>query len=198
MNKIILNGYIRNVKDSHVINNIEYQSADMIVNSSGATEDIIKLVFKKCNYIPCDNDVLSLEGSVRSYSQQKNGKNNVDIYVSTYFDKPTSDNENNKVFLDGRICKIDQLRTTNTGKLNFHAILANNIYVASSNLKINNYLPLVFWGKLAQQASNLNVNDKILLEGQLHSRTYTKTLDNDEKEIRMAHEIVVLNYALQF
>lgn len=100
----------------------------------------------------------------------------------------------NHAELDGRICNVDQLRTTKNGKVNFHCTLANNIYVPEQNLKINNYLPLVFWGKLAQRASELNVNDYIKLTGQLHSRVYTKTLENGEKEIRTAHEIVVLNY----
>lgn len=198
MNDVKLKGYIRNIQNSHMINGTQYQSADMIVQSKAGVQDTIRIVFKKCILIPCEEDIISLTGSVRSHTEQLENKNKVNIYVSTYFDKPEDQINNNEVILDGRICKIDQLRTTSTGKLNFHAILANNIYVPESNIKINNYIPLVFWGKLAQEASNLKVNDKILLNGQLHSRTYTKTLSDTEKEIRMAHEIVVLNYEIQF
>ena len=43
----------------------------------------------------------------------------------------------------------------------------------------------------------LKVSDKILISGQLHSRTYTKTNKDGSVEIRTAHEIVVQNYALQ-
>lgn len=197
MNEIKLKGFVRNIQFSHEVNNTVYQQADMIVQSAAGIEDIIKLVFKQCIQIPCENEIISIEGSVRSHTQHIDNKNKVDIYVSTYFDSPEIQNKNNEVILDGRICKVDQLRTTSTGKLNFHAVLANNIYIPDQNIKINNYLPLVFWGQLAQKASNLKVNDKILLNGQLHSRTYTKTLENNEKEIKMAHEIVVLNYEIQ-
>lgn len=197
MNKINLKGYIRNIQNSHIINETQYQSADMIVQSRSGIEDNIRLVFKQCIQIPCEDDIISITGSVRSHTEQLENKNKVNIYVSTYFDKPENQINNNELQIDGRICKIDQLRKTSNGKLNFHAILANNIYVPESNMKINNYIPLVFWGKLAKEASKLNINDKILINGQLHSRTYTKTLENNEKEIRTAHEIVVLSYEIQ-
>lgn len=195
MNLVTLRGLVKNISYSHSINNTIYQSADMIVLNSSGREDTIKLLFKKCFAPQLDGDIIALTGAVRSYTEHlDNNKNKVNIYVLTYFDKPEKENQINKVLLDGRICKIDELRTTKNNKLNFHVTLANNIFLPDQNLKINNYLPLVFWGNLAQNASTLQVNDQIQLEGQLHSRLYTKTLDNGEKEIRMAHEIVVLNY----
>lgn len=197
MNEIKLRGFLRNIQFSHKVNNNVYQQADLIVQSAAGVEDTIKLVFKQCVQIPCENENISLLGSVRSHTQRLDTKNKVDIYVSTYFDTPDLLDKTNEVILDGRICKVDQLRTTKNGKLNFHAVLANNIYIPEQSIKINNYIPLVFWGQLAQKASSLSVNDKITLTGQLHSRTYTKTLENNEKEIKMAHEIVVLNYEIQ-
>lgn len=195
LNEIILKGLIKNIKFSHEINNTIYDQADLIVNSKDNKEDNIRLIFKKCVEQPLEEDIISIIGSVRSYTQHlDNNKNRVSIYVSTYFDPSANQNILNRVELDGRICNTDQLRTTKNGKINFHCILANNIYIPEQNLKINNYLPLVFWGKLAQSASELKVNDQIKLDGQLHSRVYTKTLENGEKEIRTAHEIVVLNY----
>ena len=137
MNKINLKGYIRNIQNSHIINDTQYQSADMIVQSKAGIQDTIRIVFKQCIQIPCEDDVITLTGSVRSHTEQLEDKNKVSIYVSTYFDKPQDQINNNEVILDGRICKIDQLRTTSTGKLNFHATLANNIYVPEFNIKIN-------------------------------------------------------------
>ena len=40
---------------------------------------------------------------------------------------------------------------------------------------------------------NLKISDKVSIEGELHSRTYKKTLDNGEIEIKTAHELVVTN-----
>ena len=154
MNQVNLKGFIKNIKDSHCINSTQYQSADMIVESRPGIEDTIRLVFKKCIGLPCENDIISISGSLRSHTEHQGDKNKVSIYVSTYFD-PNDSEDYNHVVIDGRICKIDQLRTTSTGKLNFHAILANNIYIPESNIKINNYIPLVFWGKLADKAMHL-------------------------------------------
>ena len=197
MNNIILRGLVKNINFSHIINNTVYDSADICVQNN-SKEDNIKLIFKRCIEQPLDGDMVSLTGAVRSHTQHlENNKNKVNIYVLTYFDCPVDWSVTNRVELDGRICNLDQLRITKNGKTNFHCTLANNIYIPEQNLKINNYLPLVFWSKLAEHASSLKINDQIKLTGQLHSRIYTKTLENGEKEIRTAHEIVVLNYEKQ-
>ena len=50
-------------------------------------------------------------------------KNKVDLYVFTYFDTPELDTNDQEVInefeLDGRICKIDTLRTTSDGKTEY-------------------------------------------------------------------------------
>ena len=74
-------------------------------------------------------------------------------------------------------------------------ILANNIISENNNYKLNNYIPIVFWGKLAKEASKLQVNDIIELTGQLHSRNYNKLNPvTGEQEIKVAHEIVVTDF----
>lgn len=83
------------------------------------------------------------------------------------------------------------MRTTKTGKQNLHFILANNIISEDNRQKLNNYIPSVAWGKLANQLKNIKINDKIKLQGELHSRTYKKQLENGDLEIRTAHELLV-------
>lgn len=116
----------------------------------------------------------------------------------TYFDIPeySCDEEiTNLVKLDGHVCKKDILRKTSTGKKNLHIILANNIISDNNNYKLNNYIPIVFWGKLAKEADNLSVNDMIEIEGQLHSRNYSKlNSDTGEYEIKVAHEVIVTKF----
>ena len=126
----------------------------------------------------------------------------MELYVFTYFNTPSTDTENyadisNKVVLDGRICKIDELRTTKNGKSNLHFIIANNIL--SANQKLNNYIPSVAWGKLALQLNTigLRVSDKVNVVGELHSRIYKKQLDNGELELRTAYELVVNDLEFQ-
>ena len=199
MNQITLRGLIKNIEYSHEVNGIQYNKADLIVQNLKGTEDLIDLKFKNMKNIPNNNQFISLNGTIRSFSEQlANNKNKVSIYVFTYFDKPLVQLSQNAVTIDGRICKIDNIKTFNSGKQCVHAILANNLFVADNSIKINNYIPIVFWGNLASIATELKINDKLLISGYLHSRTYTKINKEGNLEIKTAHEVIVENYAIQF
>lgn len=193
MNKICLKGKIRNIQYSHEIKGIEYDKAELVVEKKGSAEpDVLPLCFKKFTNIYTDDQVVELEGNIRSYSHQTDNKNKVDIYVFTYFNIPENCEEEivNDVEIDGRVCKVDELRTTRNGKQNFHFILANNIISNDGKQKLNNYIPCVCWGKLALEYCNLQINDVVKLKGQLHSRLYKKQNDG-EVEIKTAYELVV-------
>ena len=195
MNEIILRGIIRNIKPSHIVNNTEYYQAEVITQRKDKKEDSVIIKFKKHlnKYKELDN--IELVGNIRSYTKQlEDGKNKVSIYVFTYQDYPPEEENpvNNSFIVDGRICKINELRTTSNGKKNLHFILANNIFT-NNGQKINNYLPVTCWGNLAQQVSEMNVNDKITIKGELHSRTYHKLNDMNEKEYNVTYELLMTN-----
>lgn len=195
MNEVILKGMLRDITSSHVINGIEYDQANIITARSDGKEDILSLKFKKYTNVYEEGSVVELVGNLRSYSQRlPDGKNKVSLYIFTYFNPPETDTENyadltNHVTLDGRICKIDPIVTTPNGKTNVHFVIANNII--NNNQKLNNYIPSVAWGKLALSLTDLKVSDKVLVHGELHSRTYRKILPDGDLELRTAHELLV-------
>lgn len=196
MNKIALKGTVRNIQPSHKINDIEYDKADIVIKRRDGKEDVLNLRFKKFSNPYVNDQEVRIVGNVRSYSKQvAENKNKVDIYVFTYFDEPElNDNDQevtNEFNIDGRICKIDQIRTTANGKQNIHFILANNLIIEESNQKLNSYLPCIAWGTIARKLSQCSVNDQIEIKGELHSRTYTKPISDTDVEIRVAHELVV-------
>lgn len=197
MNNIILKGQIKNIQPSHQIGDILYDKAILIVPADNGHENIINLKFKSFSNKYRDNDIISLKGNIRSYSYKINAdKNKVVVYVFTYFDEaPESEEENsNKVVIDGRICKINKLRTTRNGKHNLHFILANNLISADNTKRLNSYIPCIAWGNTAKALSKLSVNTKLMVEGELHSREHTKKLDNGEVEIRVAHELLIKSF----
>ena len=206
MNEIKLRGLIRDIKPSHSIGDIEYDKANLIVSRDDGTEDVINLRFKKFSNSYKEDQEVELVGNVRSYSRQlDNGKNKVDIYVFTYFDKPSWDVPqyfeeyhdklpNNELVVDGRICKIDELRTLSNGKKNVHFIIANNLVIGDGNQKLNSYLPCIAWGKAAADIAKLSVNSKITIYGKLQSREYHKKISDEEFEIRVAHEVFVKSF----
>ena len=204
MNKIILKGIIRDIEYSHTIKNIDYSKANLIVKRKDGKEDIISLRFKSfaCNYK--NDDYVELVGNLRSYSRKlDNNKNKVEIYVFTYFDYPTEEDEKefldptNEFFISAKVCKLNELHKTKTGKQNIQFILANNIINNDNTQKINNYIPMVSWGTDAVDISNtLQVNDEVTIRGQLHSRTYIKSLPEGASEIRVAHEGIIIGMVI--
>lgn len=199
MNTIRLKGVLRNVEDSHKINDIEFGRAHLIIDKGNGTEDVINLRFKKFSNPYKEDQLVSLSGNLRSYSAKLGGgKNKVDLYVFTYFDQPDLDENDceysNFVEMDGRICKIDELRTTRSGKKNIHLILANNLIVSDGAKKLNSYIPCIAWGDVAVRLSNLHVNSQVELNGQLHSREYKKYAEDGTFEIRVAHEVEITNF----
>lgn len=192
MNEIVLKGIIRDIQYSHTIGNTEYDKANLIVKRTDGKEDVINLKFKRFSNRYKENDYVELLGNIRSYStRNEDGKNHVEIYVFTYFDLPLDypDETTNQFMIQGRVCKTNPLHVTKSGKQNLQFILANNIVSESENVKkINNYIPIVCWGKNAELASSLHVNDNVIVKGELHSRTYTKTFEDGSSEIRVATE----------
>ena len=201
MNKIRLKGALRNIEDSHTINGIEFCKAHLVVPKDNSEEDILNIRFKKFSNPYKEDQEISLTGNLRSYSSKlSNGKNKVELYVFTYFDFPELDEEDreytNFVELDGRICKLEDLRTTRNGKKNIHFILANNLIVSDGTKKLNSYVPCIAWGELAEYISTLHVDSQVKLAGALHSREYKKKLADGTFEFRVAHEVELASLEL--
>lgn len=198
MNKIILQGILKNIKYSHTIQGVDYDKATLLVQRDDKREDLIDIKFKKFSNIYKENQLIEFEGNIRTFSQQLKDKNKVQVYVFTYFDIPdylfnlTEDTEphiSNYCELDGKICKKNELRTTKEGKSVINFILANNLVTETQNL--NCYIPCVAWGKNAKYVNSLKIGDKIQLQGQLQSREYKKKLNDSDFEVRVAHEVSI-------
>ena len=195
MNNIQLKGLIRNIQPSHTIKNIDYDQADVISTRENGKDDIITIKFKRFSNRYKEGDLIELSGNVRSFSQKlDNGRNKVSLYVFTYFDLPEDNDTANHFDIDGRICKIDDIRFTRDSKQNIHIILANNLIIDETNQKLNSYLPCIAWGRVAKDLSKLHVNDKILIHGEMHSREYKKMINEADFEFRVAHELLIKSF----
>ena len=196
LNEAIFKGILKDIEPSHNIEDITFDKAKLLVKRDNGSEDVIDLKFKSFCNTHKENDEIIIKGNVRSYSYKVNDvKNKVNIYVFTYFDEPEDEIcETNIVDIDGRICKINPLRTNKNGKHNIHFILANNLISSDSTKRLNSYIPCIGWGLTAKELSNLKVNTKLKIKGQLHSREHKKIHTNGEVELRVAHELHVKSF----
>lgn len=190
MNFIYLRGIVKNIRYSHTISDTVFNKADLIVKRPDGREDLIILKFKEFSLSSREDREIELVGNIRSFSQQVNGKNKVEIYVFSYFDTIDTQYDNSNVAtIEGKICKKDTLRKTLSGKHYIHYIVANNI-LTEDGQKLNSYIPCVAWGKLAKEIeSDYTIGDDVHIEGQLQSREYKKKISEREIELRIAHEM---------
>lgn len=197
MNFIYLKGIIKNIQYSHTIDNIIFNKADLIVKRPNGEEDLIIIKYKAFSANFKEYSEVEFIGNIRSFSQNINGKNKVSIYVFSYFDNIEDIfDSSNIAILEGRICKKDILRQTSSGKHYIHYIVANNI-ITDNGQKINSYIPCVAWGKLAKDIdASYNVGDMVHIEGQLQSREYKKKIDDNNIELRVAHELATSDLSL--
>ena len=198
MNNIFLRGELKNISHSHNIGDVEYSKAVLVTKREDGTEDIVNLKFKSFSNPYKENDLIELKGNLRSYScKVAENKNKVTLYVFTYFDR-LKDEEigeaNNLVEIDGRICKINPIRTTKSGKHNIHFIIANNLMYDDGHKRLNSYIPCIAWGTTAKELDKLKVTDRIKINGELHSREHKKIHENGEIEFRVAHELHVKSF----
>lgn len=196
INEIYLRGVLKEIEHSHDIDGISFDKAKLICKRSSGQEDVLDLRFKSFSNHNKENDNVCIRGNIRSYSYKTGeGKNKVIIYVFTYFDEPEDDMiKDNFSQISGRICKMNELRRTRSGKHNVHFIIANNLMSADNSKRLNSYIPCIAWGQTAKALSELPVNTKIKLFGELHSREHTKEYENGSVEIRVAHELLVNSF----
>lgn len=196
INSIKLKGILKEIEPSHTIDGVSFSRAKLICKRRNGQEDTINLSFKSFSNRHKENSEVSLCGNVRSYSYKtESSSNRVTIYVFTYFDDIDEDlDSSNIVNITGRICKMNELRKTRSGKHNVHFIVANNLVSADNSKRLNSYIPCIAWGNIAKQISQLPVNTKIGLSGELHSREHTKTHEDGSVEIRVAHELMVTSF----
>lgn len=196
MNSCILKGILKDIEPSHSIGDVTFDKAKLLVKRASGQEDLINLRYKSFSNKYKDGDCISIKGNLRSYSYKvSEDKNKVVIYVFTYFDEPEEDLDcNNIIQIDGRICKINPIRTNKNGKHNIHFILANNIVNEDSTRRLNSYIPCIAWGTLAKELNKLSVNTQLKVVGELHSREHKKIHNDGEVEIRVAHELHVSSF----
>ena len=106
-------------------------------------------------------------------------------------DLPFEENAN-AVTLDAHICKPPIYRCTPKGREIADILVAVNRPYGKSD-----YIPCIAWGRNARFAGGLELGTHIEIQGRFQSREYTKKLNDNEVETRIAYEVSVsrIDYA---
>ena len=130
-------------------------------------------------------DEIAILGQFRSYNKLEGERSKL---MLTIFVKQLLESDQvtavNQINIVGYICKEPIYRTTPFGREICDVLIAVNRAYNKSD-----YLPCIAWGRNARFVKDLEVGEKLDLQGRIQSRKYQKKISETEVETRVAYEI---------
>ena len=125
---------------------------------------------------------MTIRGEIRTRNYcDENKKTHCEVYVFVKETIEYGEYDDNKVTIDGFICKTAIYRETPLGREICDLLVASN-----RNCRKSDYIPCIAWGRNAKRISSNGVGTKIHIDGRLQSRIYTK-----DGEDRTAYEVSI-------
>lgn len=197
-NKVTLSGKIvSNFEFSHECYGEKFFTAMLSAERASGQKDTIpimvseRLVDVKSDWI---GRFVRVSGQFRSYNKHEGERSRLalSVFVREFeemefeHEEPGSGNDENRIFLDGYICKTPYYRKTPLGREIADILLAVNRPYGKSD-----YIPCIAWGRNAVYASGLEVGTRLQVEGRIQSREYQKQIEDGVYETRTAYEVSV-------
>ena len=136
---------------------------------------------------------IEVSGQFRSYNRHEGLKNKLilSIFVRELQfveddDMPQEQSKSNQIYLDGYVCKPPIYRKTPLEREIADILIAVNRPYGKSD-----YIPCIAWGRNARFASTIEVGGHLQVQGRVQSREYTKKINEEETEKRVAYEVSV-------
>ncbi len=139
----------------------------------------------------CGGDTVLLTGQLRSFNNKSGCGSRliISVFVQELEIVSCDTPPENQIQLSGVICKPPLLRRTPLGRDICDVILAVNRRYGRAD-----YLPCIAWGIVAQQVGDMTVGERLIVEGRIQSRCYTKNLGSYTEE-RIAYEVSIMRPA---
>ena len=175
---------------SHEVFGEGFYIANVSVNRLSDMVDIIPLMISE-RLIDVTKDYrgmkIEVSGQFRSYNRHEGVKNKLVLSIFVRELRFLEDDEkSNQIFLDGYVCKPPIYRKTPLGREIADILVAVNRPYGKSD-----YIPCIAWGRNARFAGGLEVGSHLQICGRVQSREYTKKVDEESVEKRVAYEVSV-------
>jgi primosomal replication protein N len=192
-NKAVVAGMVKTpLKFSHKTYGESFYTFVMgIERRSGYVDEINIMISERLIYecILQVDDFVEITGQVRTYNENVEGKNklNIVVFAREIFINRDVIYYENFISLEGYLCKPPIKRISPLGRDICDLMIAVNRMYNKSD-----YIPCIAWGRNANFADRLWVGTKIYIEGRLQSREYKKKLEDNNVEMRKAFEVSIL------
>ena len=171
---------------SHSSRGIDFFSFPLCVQRLSGNSDTLNILLRREQLETlevADQGKLCVTGEVRSFNSRRSTGARLVITVLARELGFCDEEDDNRVFLTGTLCKAPVLRSTPMGREICDLMLAVNRRYGRSD-----YLPCICWGALARRAALWPVGQRLQLSGRLQSRDYRK-LTEQGLETRTAYEV---------
>ncbi|MDD6571660.1 MAG: single-stranded DNA-binding protein [Thermoflexaceae bacterium] len=192
----IIGEIVSDFEYSHEVFGEGFYLVDVAVNRLSNMSDTVPLmVSERLIDVTKDYKGMTIEaaGQFRSYNRHEGEKNRLVLSIFVRELQFLDDNEEvkdqsktNQIFLDGYICKVPVYRKTPLGREIADILIAVNRPYGKSD-----YIPCIAWGRNARYAASFEVGGHIQVWGRVQSREYTKKINEEESEKRVAYEVSV-------
>lgn len=126
-------------------------------------------------------------GDYISYNKRGNERTHLILMVrAKYVREEEIRSDENKIVMDGYLCKSPVLRKTPSGIEICDILIANNNGNGGTY-----YIPCVTWWSRARETSMFCTGDRVKYIGRIQSRIYEKKLKNGEIEYRTVYEVSI-------
>lgn len=196
-NNLVLTGVLSTPFEfSHEVYGEKFYVSYLSIMRFSGNQDLIPVLVSErlvedIENVNCVGRWAHIDGEYRSYN--KNDANKKTLVLSAFAktfrfldEEDVFKDDENKIYLEGFICKAPTYRKTPLGREICDILIAVN-----TNYKKSYYIPCICWGRNAVFASRLEVGDKVSVDGRVQSRIYVKYHEDNESEIKTAYEVSV-------
>lgn len=175
---------------SHRSRGTDYYVADFVTERDSGSLDRIPVTLSEWQreMLAGNRDrYLHIEGYFQSFNRWEQGRRRLILSVfanAVNFSDRETEAAENRIYLEGYVCKETVYRTTPAGMRVTDIMMAVN-----RPYKGTDYLPCISWGKFARRAAGFPVGEHIWLSGRIQSREYLKDIGDGTMEKRTAYEV---------
>lgn len=174
---------------SHSVMGEGFYEFDFVVQRLSSQVDVLPITISErlLPEIKNKNDEIGIIGQLRSYNKLENEKSRLILTIFAREIVPAEQIKNsNQISLSGFICKEPIYRTTPFGREITDVLIAVNRAYNKSD-----YIPCIAWGRNARFTGDLEIGNKIFLQGRIQSRVYQKKLEDESVVTRTAYEVSI-------
>ena len=195
-NCVVLQGLILSIHFSHETHGEKFRLIELSIERKSGVADVLNIIASEWlqGLDVKEGEYIKVKGEFRSRNVHTPERSRLELSVfateitkfDSEFDYLFDRESENRIELDGYICKPPVLRKTPYGRVIADVLLAVNRTSGRSD-----YIPCVMWGRTAGYVSSFPVGSRLKLTGRIQSRKYNKKLTEEHMEIRTAYEVSV-------